>query len=358
MRVTQSMLSSSALNNLNASYQRMQTYVNQVTTGKKITKPSQDPVVAMQSINYRTEVGEIRQYLDRNIPQVYSWMDNTDSSLDEVGKVMTRISELTIQAANETLGDNELQAIAKELTQLIEHIGAIGNTQVNGQYIFNGTDTSNAPFDLEKINIAITDMDLPNEEYLFVYDSKTFEWNEEDGVFTDGTSNYVLIDDQFVDADTSEPLPADEVVVMEKSGLPTNNEEVTIEVMKGIEIGVNIAAGEVFTAELVGDLYALTNKLNAGESGEEISSFIDKIDNHMGAFLSQRAEVGAKYNRVEMIDARLVEQEVIAINAMSNNEDIDIERVIIDLLSEEMVLNATLAVTSNIIQTSLVDYLR
>ncbi|KIL49914.1 flagellar hook-associated protein FlgL [Jeotgalibacillus soli] len=363
MRITQSMLSNNSLRHLSQSYQRMQTYQDQLNTGKKITKPSQDPVVAMKGIRYRTEVMETRQYLDRNLAQVYSWVENADSSLDKVGEVMKRVRDLTVQASNDTYDENQRKSLSEEVTQLIAHIGTLTNTKVNNQYIFNGTDTINPPYNAEGIDINPSEIAAGNENtYILTYNSKTFEWDDTAngglGAFTDGTAEYVLNGTVFEEASTGTVLPANDVVVIEKSAIPSNNESINIEIMKGIELGVNIAPGESFSSTFFGDLHVLQKKLSSGAKGEELSSFIGKLDKHMDAFLSKRSEIGAKYNRVEMIENRLSEQEVIATKVMSENEDVDAERVIIDMLSEETLLRATLASSSRIIQPTLMDFLR
>ena len=76
------------------------------------------------------------------------------------------------------------------------------------------------------------------------------------------------------------------------------------------------------------------------------------------AVLEQRADIGARQNRVEMMDNRLSTQEIIATTLMSENEDIDYERAITDMITQESIHNAALSVGSKIIQATLVDFLR
>ncbi|TFD95788.1 flagellar hook-associated protein FlgL [Jeotgalibacillus sp. R-1-5s-1] len=360
MRITQSMLSNNSLRHLSESYKRMQTYQDQLNTGKKITKPSQDPVVAMKGIRYRTEVTETRQYLERNLSQVYSWVENSDTSLDKVGATLSRMRELTVQASNDTYEANQRRAISDEVSQLIEHVGTITNTKVNNQYIFNGTDTITQPYNSEEVFVDHADYGtFAPEDIAIGYDGESY--------FYDGAGLYVGKDDpsktiafdgtNFVDQ-AGAVLEEDETILMQKNMLPSNNESVEIEIMKGISLGVNIRPQDVFTPAFFGDMKVLLNKLESGESNEELSPFLSKLDRHMDAFVAERANIGAKYNRVEMIETRLSEQEVTATRVMSENEDIDAERVIIDMLSEETLLRATLSTSARIIQPTLMDFLR
>src|SRR5690606_18096233 len=93
-------------------------------------------------------------------------------------------------------------------------------------------------------------------------------------------------------------------------------------------------------------------------TGEDLTKFLDNFDKHIDNFVSERAELGARVNRAEMIESRLMEQEVIAKRIMSDNEDADMERVIIDLTTQEVIHRAALAAGARIIQPTLLDFLR
>ncbi|MEC5422859.1 flagellar hook-associated protein FlgL [Virgibacillus sp. C22-A2] len=150
MRVTQGMLSNNMLRNLTNSNSKMAMVMDQLNTGKKINRPSDDPVVAMKGMNYRSQVIEIEQY-KRNTGEVHNWMDNSDASLDKATQTMQKLRELAVQASNDTYGEEERKNIMKEVEQLKEHLKDIANTNVNGKYIFNGTNTSNPPIDEDGI---------------------------------------------------------------------------------------------------------------------------------------------------------------------------------------------------------------
>lgn len=296
MRVTQSMLSTNMLRNISNSYERLGTYQDQLATGSKITRPSDDPVVAMMGMEYRENLGEVEQFT-RNLDQVYVWMDNSDDALDKATQVLQRVRELTVQASNGTLEESQRGMIAKEIEQLNEHLVSIANTEVGGKYLFNGTATKTKP-----VEVAAGP-------------PKTFT------------------------VSASQP-------------------NVYVEVSKGINMQVNSTAGKVFSADLFNDLQNLVGDLESGNSGEGIDDYLTKIQGHLDNLLGERAELGARYNRVEMIEQRLGSQEVIATKVLSENEDIDYEKVIMDLKTQESVHRAALAAGSRIIQPTLLDFLR
>ncbi len=144
MRVTQSMLSNNMLKNLSNSYNRLGKLQDQISTQKKFTKPSDDPVAAMMGMNYRSDVNKIEQYT-RNIGEVNNWVNSTDDALNHAVLALQRVRELTVQASNGTYEGDQRKAIAEEIKQLKEQISDIGDTQIGDKYIFNGKDTNLRP---------------------------------------------------------------------------------------------------------------------------------------------------------------------------------------------------------------------
>jgi len=135
------------LRNISNSYERMGKYQEQLSTGKKIQKPSDDPVVAMKGMNYRTELNDIEQY-KRNMNEVHNWMDNSDASLDKATNALQRLRELAVQGSNGTYEEGQRKNIASEVKQIKAHLADVANTKVNDKYIFNGTNTSEQPVEL------------------------------------------------------------------------------------------------------------------------------------------------------------------------------------------------------------------
>ncbi|GMN99920.1 flagellar hook-associated protein FlgL [Parageobacillus thermoglucosidasius] len=293
MRVTQSMLANNMLKHLSASYANLGKYQEQLSTGKKINRPSDDPVVAMKGMVYRTNLTEVEQF-KRNFSEAYNWLENSDAALDKATQALQRIRELVVQAGNDTYESTQRQAISQEIKQLTEHLVTIANTKVGDKYIFNGTNTLQPPVQMTGTSITTS----------------------------------------------------------------VNTDEVKIELAKGIYIAVNVNPTEVFSG-LFSDLQSLANDLeDPNKTGKDINEYLGYIDQHISKLLSARAELGARMNRVELMEERIDQQEVIAQKVLSDNEDVDMERVITDLKVQESVHRAALAVGARIIQPTLVDFLR
>ena len=87
MRVTNVMMTNNMKGNINANKNHLSTLEQQQSTGKKIQRPSDDPIIAVRALKLRTSVSEITQYYEKNIPDARSWMDVTESALSRMDAV-------------------------------------------------------------------------------------------------------------------------------------------------------------------------------------------------------------------------------------------------------------------------------
>jgi flagellar hook-associated protein 3 len=139
------MLNNTMMRNLNNSLARLDRLQDMLASGKKVSRPSDDPVVAVNGMRYRTTLNENEQFR-RNSNQAMNWLDSSESAVSEAKDVLHRVSDLVTQAANDTLSDGDREKIRAELIQLREHLGNIANTTQGGRYLFGGTDTVTPPY--------------------------------------------------------------------------------------------------------------------------------------------------------------------------------------------------------------------
>lgn len=293
MRVTQSMLSNNMLRNLSNSYNKLGKLQEQVYTGKKVNRPSDDPVTVMKGMGYRMEVDKVAQF-KRNMGEVHNWLDNTDDALDKVGSALKRANELVVNGSTDTMTKEDREKLQSELKQLQEQIRDLANTKVGNKYIFSGTKTNSPLHDGNDFNID-----------------------------------------------------------------PGFNEDVEIEVFSGITLKVN-TSGDVFK-DIDEELDKLTGLLANTDGNIEQADFdaaITGLQDQLDKVLEVRADLGARQNRAEMMDDRLSTLEVSARKQMSDNEDVDMEKAITEMITEESIHRAALSVGARIIQPSLVDFLR
>ncbi len=143
MRITNKMMTNNALYNINNNKNLMNKLEQQYATGKKITRPSDDPIVAVRALKFRTNLSELNQYYERNIPDAFSWMDVTESALKSVNEIITKMNTYCNQGANDYPTAEDRNSIVTNLKQLKEQLYQEGNTNYAGRYVFSGykTDT-------------------------------------------------------------------------------------------------------------------------------------------------------------------------------------------------------------------------
>lgn len=144
MRITNKMMTNNALYNINNNKNLMSTLEQQYSTGKKITRPSDDPIIAVRALKFRTNLSELNQYYEKNIPDAFNWMEVTESALTSVNEIITSMNTYCNQSANDYETAEDRNSIVTNLKQLKEQLYQEGNTNYAGRYVFSGykTDTS------------------------------------------------------------------------------------------------------------------------------------------------------------------------------------------------------------------------
>ncbi|GAK11637.1 flagellar hook-associated protein FlgL [Geomicrobium sp. JCM 19039] len=300
---------------------------------------------------YRTQVREIEQF-QRNISSAQTWVETSDQAVYDVNLAMQRVRELTVQASNDTYDETQRAAVAEEIAQIIDHIADVGNTQVNKKYIFNGTNAGDKPVDQAEFDISIeqfTEMEDRNGAVLY-YEGNVYVWS--DGVFSSDNEDLPDISIE----DFGESVDPEQAVLFGPNAIQMNGENVNLELMKDVEIPVNVNGNDVFSHEMFGDLILLQRAMT--DEGADIGSHLQTVDRHMDDILTVEAQIGAKQNRIDLTEARMDQQFVTATRIMSDNEDADISAAIINLVIHESVLNASLGAGARIMQPSLMDFLR
>ncbi|NLN41114.1 MAG: flagellar hook-associated protein FlgL [Clostridiales bacterium] len=317
MRVTNSMMISQLMKNLNRNLKRIENHQYQLATGKKIVKPSQDPVGNTRSLQARTELSKIEQYI-KNVEDAKAWLVEAETALDEINSLIVRAYELTVDAANDSKTPEDRQAIAKEIDQLMKQLLEAANSSYAGRSVFGGYNTAEKPFEVREID----------GQMFLLYNGEEI-------------------------ANLSDPDSQPDVnVVLEK---------IEFEVGAGVKMDIATPGPEVLGTgndNLYAVFYGLFQALNDGTNTDRISEYIGKLQDQQQHILSQLAEVGGKTNRLDLIKTRLEADELNYTSIKSHVEDVDHEKVIMEFMMAEIVYRSSLAVGARIIQPTLVDFLR
>ncbi|MBQ5558379.1 MAG: hypothetical protein IIT46_01160 [Lachnospiraceae bacterium] len=144
MRVTNMMMNTGMLNNIMSNKSDMSKKFDQYTTGQKIQKPSEDPVIAIRSLKYRANLTQIGQYLEKNVEDAYNWMNITESALSSMSSLLTNMYGYMNQGANDTYETLERETIVNQLDEYRQELYSLLNADNAGRYVFSGyrTDTT------------------------------------------------------------------------------------------------------------------------------------------------------------------------------------------------------------------------
>lgn len=142
MRITNNMIMGNTKTNINSTKILVDKYNTQMTTQKKISKASEDPVIAIRSMRMATTLSHLGQYVDNNIPDAQSWLDVTETSLKNMKSIITDIRTQCVNGSTDTLTADDRETILKQLTQLSKQVYSEGNSDYAGRTIFTGYYTS------------------------------------------------------------------------------------------------------------------------------------------------------------------------------------------------------------------------
>lgn len=298
MRITPSILSRRLIANINTSSWRLRESLERQGTGKRITRPSDDPVGVATALRLRSDI-KITDRFRVNGEHAQSFLSATETALDGVTLLLQRTRELAVQGASGTLTAVDQQAIGKEVEQLLDEMMQLANSSYNGLYIFGGNRTGSIPF---------TAIGVPSS-----------------GVTYNGDRGNRLV----------EIAPAENVEI-------------------------NVSGDEVFMTgqNLFGTLIDLRDRLNVGDGQGVSMTSMANIDAGLDKVLALRASGGAKINRLERHGDRLRTNFTEQTSRLSEVEDADLASTAIEASLQQVALEAALAVGARILQQpSLFNYL-
>lgn len=145
MRVTNSMISGQVVFNMQRSLKKFFQLETQMSSGRQINKPSDNPTGTLRDLNYRTELAKIDQYR-KNISQGLSWMGTYDQVLADAKNFVTTAKEVALSMSNDTYDATAREASATEIESIFDQILTLSNNKLEGRSMFAGWRTQETPF--------------------------------------------------------------------------------------------------------------------------------------------------------------------------------------------------------------------
>ncbi len=139
MRITTKMMQNTSLRNLNINKARQEMLTNQMSTGKNITRPSDDPVIAIRALKLNSSLDKIDQYYKKNAADAASWLELTDAAIATVNGILSNDIKANInQICNSYMNVKDREAVILSLTNAVKEIYSTGNADSAGRSLFTG----------------------------------------------------------------------------------------------------------------------------------------------------------------------------------------------------------------------------
>ncbi|KAA3631836.1 MAG: flagellar hook-associated protein 3, partial [Calditrichaeota bacterium] len=183
MRVTNNMISNSVLFNTQRSLNRFFELETKMSTGRQINKPSDDPIGILKDLDYRDELSQITQFLG-NIGSADNWVRTTEDVIYELNQAASTAKDLAVSMANDSISTEARTATASQIQQAIDSIIQLGNTQIEGRYLFSGYSTD------------VPALSRGSNGVVFQGDEGIIKYNIESGIGmgVNTTGNHVFLD--------------------------------------------------------------------------------------------------------------------------------------------------------------------
>lgn len=159
MRITNRIMQRNNLSNINTNKMYQDRLSTQMSSQKKINRPSDDPVVAIRALRLRSNVTEITQYYSKNIPDAESWLKVTEDAISNLSQIMTTMIARCTKGVNSEYTTEQRQIILEEMQNLGKEVYSTGDADYAGRYVFTGyrTDTSLSFLEAKNQNYTITE---------------------------------------------------------------------------------------------------------------------------------------------------------------------------------------------------------
>jgi flagellar hook-associated protein 3 FlgL len=306
MRITTGMIQRNVLSDLNGLSEKLSKTQSRAASGKQITRPSDDPYNAARAMGLRSSLSANDAYKS-SIEDAQDWQNTTESALSSLTDYVHRANDLLVQGGTDTADQTSRNALADEIDQIVQGVKETANSTYGDKYVFSGTATGTPPY-------------------------------------TQG---------------------ADDTYKGNQGGLDPSQPGVLREIGPGVTMSINSVGSEILgngqaagDGKLLDTLRTISQHLKADDGTSLRTTDLQQLTDNLNQTLQVRARNGAQTNRLQAADTRLDQIQASVTEQLSNTEDADIAQTMIDFNSQSAAYSAALRAGANIVQASLMDFLR
>lgn len=302
IRITPQMVTSATVRNVNNAFAALERRSNELSSGKSILEPSDNPYGTGKAIDLQSTLDGLSNY-KTNVDEAISWEHTSSSALSSIGQVIQKARELTLQATSGVNGKSDLENLATEVEQLTESAKQDANVQYAGQYVLSGTLTGTAPY-----------------------------------------------------------------AAGAEDAYHGNEGSITRTIAPGMSIQINqpastlLGGGEAAKdGKLLDTLRTIAKNMREGTpaalealDGEDLKN----IDANFETLMQMQAQAGGAIDQLQMAENRIEELTTSTTEALSNTQDANYAQVATEYTSDQVAYEAALKSGANIVQMSLLEFLK
>jgi flagellar hook-associated protein 3 FlgL len=296
------MVTGTTLNDINSSLAALERTSSELSSGKTILEPSDNPYGASRVIDLQSQLDGLSSYAT-NAQEGISWENTAASAMSNIGNVLQSVRELLVQSSSGTYNQGDRESIATEVEQLTEAVKQDANTQYAGQYVFSGTKTTTAPYE-------------PGSEDAYQGDTGTVTRAVGPGVTVDISTDIASL------------------------------------------LGNGQGSGD---GKLLDTLRTISEHLRGG-TAEDVSALgssdLKSLEGNIDTLSQLQATAGSVTDQLQTAVSRIEGLQSSITAALSNTEDADIAQTSIEYSNEQAAYTAALRAGASIVQESLLQFLQ
>jgi flagellar hook-associated protein 3 FlgL len=388
-----------------------QNYLNklqeQISSGKRINRPSDDPIGFSKAMSYRNELASLAQR-KLNMDNGMVYLTTLDTTHNQFTNVFKRASELAVQAASDTYTYQDRKFTLAEVSENLQEMVSLSNTKVGEDYIFSGTWVNERAYEVKNGKALYDTSAVAKNIPLSLFDNNFRDQNIEQGTLNVNQQPEVSrilpgsltipglqealpgVTDPDYEVDyvngTITPLSDQAVAILSGTSTTVTNPNgnntqigsgnitfqyvyrnsrdlegaVQREVDNGVTMQINTTPDAIFGREDGTDSFSAMIRLMEGlheNDGNVIGEGITALDAASERNLAQQAVEGARYNRMETVYNRNADLQTATTDAQSKVESVDIADALSKYSLADAVYTASLQAASKLLTTNLMNYL-
>jgi flagellar hook-associated protein 3 FlgL len=355
----------------------------QIASGKRVNRPSDDPAAAERVNQFRNVLRTTDQRL-KTVNEGVGRLNLSDSVLDTAKHTFDKAKELALNMVSDTNSAVERRNAAQEVQQLILGLAGIANTQLNGRFVFAGSQTQTEPFVLGSaigsagtanagsatiaVSVATVSALQPDSYQIQFTSSTQFDvlnlmTNQivsSGNTYSSGTTfSFDGLDTTLTDGG-GPPLAGDQFFVRVGYIYQGDGTTIDVEIGDGQTVETNITGSQVFSGPRV-DLFKNLQDFHQAlvtNDEEGIHAAIGLFDQSISQVLDARTTIGARVNRLDTIKESLDMLSVNTQTLRSNFEDADFAQVASELATLQATLEASMSSLARQFETTLLNYIK